>query len=880
MKIQSIITPLLLAGIFCSSALQAALPGLKTTRITSRTPGDNRYFGASCAVTDRFIVIGEPGSSSNMTPAVKGAVHVYDANTGTPLRTLTPKDSTLRDCFGSKVAVRGSQALISAVPYDLGSGSVYLFDLTTGAQLQKFTAPNPVIMDDFGYSITFVDGLAAIGAVGTNTYAGRVYTFDLVTGQHIGSYENAISGSRFGHSIAAQSGTLIIGAPQLQSGKGGVYVLDLLSGTMLLRQSSALANGDMLGASVASYGHSIIASAPSDTTNQGTKSGSLYRCDLTNSFSAQGPSVLPSTSANNQSLGYLLAADNGWLVASRSPSGSASLELYHLDPSSMSVSPTFQIKTEDIDPSFYGTPVSLALSGDRLVITNYSGMGRGEAYLIQSLPTEDRGNVITQLGSYASGAGSSTFKAFVHGTMNAYNYSASIMAGLAGPDSNAGKDLGVWDQDGSLVLKSRDDLGNGLRISTIKRVMENNSHGRVMDTILSGTGVTSANNRAVFCGDSSNLVQLMRTGTPIGALGALAKISQVVDCYLADSVTSSVTLASGINGVTASNDSAIIAQNPLTGAIQTTVREGSSSPIMGINYGQMSARVAHFEDLIAYTASLFGPTTTAQGLFTVDPMMAGSQKLVARKGEPAPVTGGAVFGGFLGETVNYDKQTIFWSTLTGNGVTSTNNEGIWLNDGVSNVLIARKGSAVPHLSSMKWSRFLRAWPLDKDEVLLRATIAGLGVKAANDEGLYILKKDGSAMTILREGDFAPGCFGARISKLQAIEVSSDSYAVIAQLSGTSSTTNLAVLCGRTNSPIQQPSDRRPILLLRKGTLVTNGYGVSTRITSMSFASTQGQDASGVGAKGLADSMNDQTVLLKTTYSDGSIRMSTYQLGTN
>lgn len=876
MKTKLVLLALFISALPGLSVLRAALPGLKVTRITSRTPGDYRFFGASCAITDRFVVIGEPGTSSLMSPASKGAAHVYDAASGAPLRTLVPKDGALRDCFGSKVCVRGTQALVAADPYDQGAGSVYLFDLATGVQLKKFTAPVPATQDRFGCAIAFSDNLAVVGASGTSSYAGKVYVFDLSTGQLKAAYENAVANSRFGQSLCAQDGTVVIGAPGLQSNKGGIYLLDLLSGNLVLRQSSAQSAGDFLGSSIALTGRSLFIGAGGDTTPQGTNSGSIYWGNLHTSLPSQGPSLLPPGTGNQQSFGQMLVTDGGWLVATDAPASGAKLLFYDIEDQNSYGQPKLTIETDDVYPGL-GSVTSVGLAANRLVISGWFGMGQGQAFIVQTLPNPDRSYFTVQRGHFAPGAGNSTYNTFLQGIVGGSSSEPSVMSGLAGLDSHGGKDVGIWSGDGTLMLKTQEDLGNGLRVSTIASMIHNNNGERLMEVTLAGTGVTAANNRAYLCGNDVSLLQMLRTGSPVGALGSVAGISQVVQCYLNDFVTSSLTLKPGINGVSVTNDSAIVVQKQGTAEVQASVREGGASPVMGINYGQMAPRVSHYEDLVAFTSALSGPATGNHGLFTINPMMAGSEKMIARRGDVAPGAGGAQFGTIVAETANYDMQTIFRATLGGAGVTAANNEGIWLHDGNASVLVARKGSTVQHLTALKWSRFVHVWPMAKDEVVLRAVLAGPGLTAANDEGLFLLKKDGSSTTLLREGDLAPGCYGARVASLLAVEVIPNTYAAMVVLGGCPASTNVALLAGSTSAPPQMVSQIRPNLILRKGEIISSPYGATTRITSMAFGCTKAMDASGVGGKGLAASMDYRAAMLRLTCSDGSTRMGLYYL---
>src|SRR6185369_16493976 len=123
-----------------------------------------------------------PGASN------AGAAYLFDATTGTLLRTFTNPTPGANDQFGSEIALFGNRALIAAPFDDAGatdSGAVYLYDTTTGALLRTFTNPTPAMSDTFGTSVALSDTLALVGAAFDNsaaTDAGGAYVFDPVTG--------------------------------------------------------------------------------------------------------------------------------------------------------------------------------------------------------------------------------------------------------------------------------------------------------------------------------------------------------------------------------------------------------------------------------------------------------------------------------------------------------------------------------------------------------------------------------------------------------------------------------------------------------------------------------------------------------------------------
>lgn len=75
----------------------------------------------------------------------------------------------------------------------------------------------------------------------------------------------------------------------------------------------------------------------------------------------------------------------------------------------------------------------------------------------------------------------------------------------------------------------------------------------------------------------------------------------------------------------------------------------------------------------------------------------GTLTLIAREGEAAPETGGALFKDFYlrAAPINDDGVIAFTHGLEGHGVTTANNAGIWSNTTGALALIVRKGDVAP-----------------------------------------------------------------------------------------------------------------------------------------------------------------------------------------
>jgi hypothetical protein len=96
----------------------------------------------------------------------------------------------------------------------------------------------------------------------------------------------------------------------------------------------------------------------------------------------------------------------------------------------------------------------------------------------------------------------------------------------------------------------------------------------------------------------------------------------------------------------------------------------------------------------------------------------------------------------------------FPAAITGPGVTSSNNQGIWTNRGGALTLIARTGSGGPGPNvgtGVNFSSFIAEAQNAQGNIVFSATLTGAGVTSNNDTGLWEWA-NGKLNEIVREGD--------------------------------------------------------------------------------------------------------------------------------
>jgi VCBS repeat-containing protein/predicted outer membrane repeat protein len=267
-----------------------AATGSLLRTLTNPTPAATTYFGRSVAVSGNTVVVGTTGDNTGAMTA--GAACVFDATTGILLHALANPTPATEDSFGSSVAISGNTVVVGAYLDDTGatnSGTVYVFDATTGTLLRTLANPTPATYDYFGFSVAVSGNTVVVGAYGDDTGAtdaGTVYVFDATTGTLLHTLANptpAIEDS-FGFSVAVSGNTVIVGAYQDDTGAtnaGAAYVFDATTGTLLHTLANPTpAIEDSLGFSVAISGNTVVVGAYRDDTGV-TYSGAAYVFDAT-----------------------------------------------------------------------------------------------------------------------------------------------------------------------------------------------------------------------------------------------------------------------------------------------------------------------------------------------------------------------------------------------------------------------------------------------------------------------------------------------------------------------------------------------------------------------------------------------------------------------
>jgi hypothetical protein len=163
---------------------------------------------------------------------------------------------------------------------------------------------------------------------------------------------------------------------------------------------------------------------------------------------------------------------------------------------------------------------------------------------------------------------------------------------------------------------------------------------------------------------------------------------------------------------------------------------------------------------------------------------AGTLRPVVLNGAPAPGTApGTTFsvGGIVGAQGNNGAFT-FISGLSGGGSASPNNRGLWTGTADGLRLVVRGGDAAPETTG-SFAQFQGFQGAGGGRIAFGAALAGAGVDATNDAGMWVEDGAGNTSLAWRKGDAAPGT-DARLRSLREVFVNAEGrQAFAADVSG-------------------------------------------------------------------------------------------------
>jgi len=392
-------------------------------------------------------------------------------------------------------------------------------------------------------------------------------------------------------------------------------------------------------------------------------------------------------------------------------------------------------------------------------------------------PSPFRFSTVALSGQPAPGtpAGITFLNFGIYPTLSAAGQSAFV-AGVTGAGITVQNDTGLWTgAPGGVALLAREgnpapDTAVGVNYAFLGDLLTHpplNAAGQsAFVASITGTGITNANNGGVWSGGPGSVTLLARKEDP--APGTAAGIT-----YFDFTNSSNVLSRPAIN---AAGQSAFSAKTTDTGvgatgsglwsgasgSVALLARAGGPAPgtATGVNFGLFFGNPPlNAAGQSAFAASVAGPGVTVANSSGVWLGAPGSVTLLARGGDPAPgTTAGINYASVGSATLNSAGRSVFVASVIGPGVTSANDDGIWLGAPGSVALLARGGDHAPGTAAgVNYSGFFgQSITLNAaGRSAFVAQVTGPGVTNANDDGLWS-GEPGSLVKVFYEGEAAPG----------------------------------------------------------------------------------------------------------------------------
>jgi len=271
--------------------------------------GTSEYdlFGNSVAISGDHAIVGAAEDDTGDRYNNSGKAYIYNVTTGALVHTINNPNAygtSTGDLFGTKVAISGDRAIISA--YDEGdaggtnSGKAYIYNVTTGALVYTLDNPNAYDTsagDKFGFSVSISGDYAIVGTGeeddASGEKSGKAYIYNVTTGALVHTLDNpnpfgSSSYDFFGQAVAISGDYAIVTAvaedeltselTSLNSGKA--YIYNVTSGALVKTLDNpnpyGTSENDSFGRSVGISDGRVIVGAPEEDDPWGTTSGKVY----------------------------------------------------------------------------------------------------------------------------------------------------------------------------------------------------------------------------------------------------------------------------------------------------------------------------------------------------------------------------------------------------------------------------------------------------------------------------------------------------------------------------------------------------------------------------------------------------------------------------
>jgi hypothetical protein len=330
--------------------------------------------------------------------------------------------------------------------------------------------------------------------------------------------------------------------------------------------------------------------------------------------------------------------------------------------------------------------------------------------------------------------------------------------------------IGIWsERSGSLALVVR----SGDPAPGTPETFASNNLGYYL--VLNDAGQTvfyTTYTNGIWSDRSGSLAPVVRVGDPVPGLLSGDKFTFIsASLQLALNNAGQTAFWAGFGDAGVSTGNGIWSES--SGSLTLVARAGEQAAGMprGVNFSSFITGSTQLglndAGQVAFYATLTGTavdSTNNQGIWTD---RSGSLAPVVRTGEHAPGTPSGVnfrtIRAARSPALNNTGLTAFAATLTGSGVDSSNDVGVWSEGSGNLALAARAGEHAPGTPSGVTFKGSSTLPFtfsdpvlnDAGQAAFNAYLTGSGVDLTNDAGIW-LDDAGTLKLVAREGDRAPG----------------------------------------------------------------------------------------------------------------------------
>ena len=364
--------------------------------------------------------------------------------------------------------------------------------------------------------------------------------------------------------------------------------------------------------------------------------------------------------------------------------------------------------------------------------------------------------LVVRTGSHAPGTpGGVTFLGVINGTTSPVLNSSgqTVFYGRLSTNSEGIWSEGA----GPLGLVARrgenaPGTSNGEEYSSLASPVLNSSGKSAFLAGLTGIGVDDMNDVGIWSEGAGSLGLVARKGTQAPDVANGVLFSGLESPVLNSAGQTAFLGFLGGNGVDNTNYIGIWSEG--SGSLKLVARQGEDAADMppGVLFGGLLNPVLNSAGQIAFKANLTGGglNTANGGIWSgVD----GNLSLVALAGDPAPgTTSGVNYFAFAKPALNSAGQVAFLGFLTGIGV-ATNERGIWSEGFGPLGLVAREGDQAPGTPSGVSFGSLRSPALNSaGQTAFITSLTGSGIDSTNDLGIWAEDRSGLLRLIAREGE--------------------------------------------------------------------------------------------------------------------------------